>query len=43
MASFKGHFLNWNFVSNVTDGLTTVGKKKHTQTILHRFIVLSYY
>lgn len=30
MASFKGHFLNWNFVSNVTDGLTTVGKKKPT-------------
>lgn len=27
MASFKGYFLNWNFVSNVTDGLTTVGKK----------------
>ena len=30
MASFKGHFLNWNFVSNVTDGLTTVGKKNPT-------------
>lgn len=32
MASFKGHFLNWNFVSNVTDGLTTVGKKKKKPT-----------
>lgn len=31
MASFKGHFLNWNFVSNLTDGLTTVGRKKHKQ------------
>lgn len=36
MASIKGHFLNWNFVSNVTEGLTTVKKSN-----LHRFIVLA--
>lgn len=28
MAYLKGHFLNWNFVSNITDWLTTVEKKK---------------
>lgn len=38
MPSLKGHFLNWNFVGNITDWLTTMKK-----TNPHRFIVLSYY
>lgn len=27
MASLKGHFLNWNFVGNITNWLTTVKKQ----------------
>lgn len=37
MASLKGHFLNWNFVGNITNWLTTVNK-----TDIHRFIALNY-